>query len=282
LCSLHLASIESSKTRSNYLLKMARDSKDNDLLVAEQKILEKIRSEMKARKSKWPETIPEIKESFLMDDGRTRRRINVMKPFDGFYTAEEIRRRLPKGINGDPAGSNDPGRTIGWMWKRLLGLLDWTTNCGFVHGAILPPHVMYFPDSDSNDKMDVRRHSIRLVDWCYAVDYEKRTRLSAWVPEYKDFYAPEILEKKKLGPYTDLYMGAKTMLYLVGAKWKSSTKVSIPPEVPVSIQKSILSCIRTDPAHRPQNIDAYKNDFTKILEKEYGASKYHNFVLPGA
>jgi serine/threonine protein kinase len=270
IADFYTASMESSVKRSNYLLKIARSPNDNDLLSAEKNVLEKIRAKMKSHNSKdWPQTIPEIYESFLMDDGKRKRRVNVMKPFDGFYTAKEIRERTPEGLDG---------RTIAWMWKRLLVLLEWVNKAGFVHGAVLPPHVMFYPDNDGFSTRDIRKHSIRLVDWCYAVDFKNRTRLSAWIPEYKDFYAPEILGKTKLGGYTDLYMGAQTMMYLLG-NTPGSKKFDV--KAPAKILDSINRCRRPKPEDRPQSIGKYFDEFSEILKKEYGSPKYHDFVLSG-
>lgn len=258
IADLHIASLESAANHTNYLLKIARNTTDNDLLLTEKNVLEAIHEKMKKHKSvDWPETIPTISESFLFDDRKAKRRVNVMENFNGFYNVEEIKKRLPKGVDG---------RTIVWMWKRLLVLLEWVNKSGYIHGAVLPPHVMFYPDNDGYTTRDKRKHSVRLVDWCYAVDYKNRTRLSAWVSAYKDFYAPEILDKKPFGGWTDLYMGAKTMLYIAG-------------DVPDLITKSILSCTQKDPKKRPQSIGKYFEEFAALAKKEYGASKYHDFNL---
>lgn len=261
ICDLYNASIESSGTRAKTILKIARNSRDNDLLLTEKNTLEKIREKMKVKGAKdWPSTIPEITDSFLLDDEKTKRRVNVMEKFDGFYSAEDIKKRLPSGVDA---------RTIAWMWKRLLILLEWTNKAGFVHGAILPPHILFYPDNAGGKSRDIRKHSIRVIDWCYSIELKSRTKLSAWIPEYKDFYAPEIIDKEPLGVYTDLYMGAKTMMHLVDAK-----------NIPNSIYGSLLQCTNFPPAKRPQDIGKYFDEFTAILEKEYGRPKYHDFNLP--
>ena len=272
IADLFSASIESSKN-SNVLLKIARNAKDNDLLFAEKAILDQFHEKLASKGAKdWPQTIPTISDSFLYDDGTSRRRINVMQNFSGFYSAEEIRKLLPAGVDG---------RTIVWMWKRLLVLMEWIDKAGIVHGAILPPHVMYYPDNDGRTVKDVRKHSVRLVDWCYAIDLKSRSKLSAWVPEYEDFYAPEILAKEKLGAYTDLYMGATTMLHLAGMKVFSSSNLSYANrDIPGSILGSILNCTEPNPSKRPQSIGKYFEEFTEIAKKEYGKPQYHDFILP--
>jgi hypothetical protein len=273
IADLYSASLESSKQQANLLLKVARGAADNDLLRNEANVLNKIRQRMKEKGSPdWPGTIPHIIDSFLLEEKGQRRAVNVMERFEGFYNAVEIRNALPNGVDG---------RTLAWMWKRLLVLMEWIAKIGYIHGAILPSHVMFFPDNDGNVAKDKRKHSIRLVDWCYAVEYKNRTRLSAWVSFFKDFYAPEVIERKPLGPWTDLYMGAMTMLYLAGAKMNSKGVVNLSnPEVPMSIQAELFRCVVTKPKDRPQSVGTYFEQFSAVVRKEYGPPKYHNFDLP--
>lgn len=263
---VYYSSLESSGKRETMLLKVVRKDDDNDLLRAEASALERLHQRLSPA---WATCVPTLLESFLMDDGGPKRRVNVLSRFDGFLDGEEIIKRLPKGVDG---------RTLAWMWKRLLVLMDWSHKIGLVHGAILPPHVMFYPDNDGGKARDVRKHSIRLVDWCYSVDFEKRTRLSAWVPSYKHLYAPEILAKEKLGPWTDLYMGAATMMYLGGVHFGEKYTGNDPDKE--KILSSIYECLYPDPSKRPQDILKYFRQFTSLLKSIYGAPKFHEFKVP--
>ena len=124
------------------------------------------------------------------------------------------------------------------MFKRILALLAWVHHFRLVHGAILPPHVMFYPDNDGSQFIDPRKHSIRMIDWCYSVDFEKRTRLSSWVPAWKDMYAPELLNKSYIGPESDIYMAAKLIVYLCGSLFM--------PE----LGKVLIKCLDPDPKKR--------------------------------
>lgn len=272
IADLHVAFVESSTRRDKpLLLKIARHPSDNDLLRAEEEITKRLREKLPP--ASWRNAVPDITDSFLLDQGGgDRRRVNVMQQQVGFVTAEEVRRRLPGGVDG---------RTAAWMWKRLLVMIEWTAKAGFVHGAILPPHVMFYPDNDGGLR-DARKHSIRLVDWCYAVEYKNRTRLSAWMPQWKALYAPEIIEKKKLGPQTDLFMGAMTILHLAGATIDEKGVLLNNPDAPASVGAALMRCVVLDPKDRPQSIGKYFEGFVELLRKEYGAPKWHDFVLPAA
>jgi hypothetical protein len=268
LADVHLASLESSSRRKNILMKAARTAADNDLLLAEREALEKIRDRLS---DAWKDCVPKISDSFLLDEkGYQRRRVNVMNRFDGFLDCTDILKRLPKGVDG---------RTFAWMWKRLLVLLEWTSKVGLIHGAVLPPHVMFYPDDGSGKINDIRQHSVRLVDWCYAILYKDRTRLSAWVPAWESLYPPEVLAKEPLGPWTDLYMGAATMVYLMGGSINSKG-IHLGSGLPASLADSLVSCLHPTPSKRPQSIGKYFEEFRELLRKEYGAPRFHEFVLP--
>ena len=244
------------------IIKVARHSSDNDLLVAEKTNLETIRKKMAAKAGDiWQQCIPEVVDSFLLSEGAgTKRRVNILNGFTGFLTLQHISNKIPEGLDG---------RTVVWMWKRLMILLDWTFRSGIVHGAVLPPHIMFYPDNDGSSHRDVRKHAIRLVDWCYSIEHKNRTRLSSWIPQYQSFYAPEILEKKTLDHSTDMYMAAKTML--------SMCRKDVPHQIPDSIKRWV------DPnrSKRPSDTLQYFEDFKKVQTDLYGAPKWHDFNVPG-
>lgn len=245
---------------THVIIKVARNVADNDLLQAENKNLMFVLDKMVSKKSVWADCIPGVYESLFLADKGGKRRVNILPYFEGFVTAEDIRFRMPNGVDG---------RTIVWMWKRLLVLIDWIYKCGVVHGAILPPHVMFYPDNDGDTVRDPRKHSVRLIDWCYSIQHKERTRLSGWIPRYESLYAPEIVKKQPLGPYTDLYMGAQTILHLCGKA------------VPDPITHHIRKCIDPVVSRRPQDILGYFEDFMKVAKTVYGEPKYHDFNLPG-
>jgi hypothetical protein len=267
IADIHVSSIESSRHKMGFILKVARTANDNDLMRAEMVALTKLQARLP--KANWADCVPTVVDNFVLDVGdRPYHQVNVLKNFTGFIDGEEIRKRAPKGVDA---------RTIAWMWKRLLVLLEWTHKIGYLHGAVLPPHVMFFPDNTNDVQKDVRKHSIRLVDWCYSIELASRTRLSAWVPRYEKFYAPEILRKEKLGPYTDLYMGAMTMLYLAGQFDPAAKKLSV--TLPKEMANSFVQCVQEKPEKRPQHIGKYFDSFTEVLQKLYGHPKWHDFIL---
>jgi hypothetical protein len=271
IADLHAACIENKKGRTEVLLKAARNSADNELLEAERIALSELREGLVNRSSgpsDWAQCIPQIIDSFQVAVGSSRVRVNVLEKFEGFINIEQIHKAYPTGIDG---------RSIAWMWKRLLGMLDWTHKLGFLHGAVLPPHVMYYPDNDGGTIRDIRKHAVRLIDWCYSCRLDRRAKLKAWVPNYEVFYAPEILAKTELVAASDLYMGAKTMLYLLGGDVNKNT---FPTHVPEPVAASLKRCLHRDPDRRPQEAKTCLDEFVKTLERVYGPPKYHEFNMP--
>ena len=234
------------------LIKVARHHDDNDLLRAEVNalnILENIKPPVQ-------DGVPKLLDNFYVD-GTWKREANVITLFPGFVSAQQIRQKM--GVDA---------RTTVWMFKRLLSLLSWVHHFKLIHGAILPPHVLFYPDNDGKTGNDPRKHSIRLIDWCYSVDFANRTRLSSWVPAWQDHYAPELLSKKFIGPQSDIYMGAKLIRYLCH------------DALPGELEGVLTRCLNPDPKQRYQKAGAVFDDWVKAATKEFGTPKWHAFNLP--
>jgi serine/threonine protein kinase len=271
IADLHLCQNLKDPKRSILLLKIARDPIDNELMQTERDSLSDLAAKIadNSRFGDWGQCIPKIFDSFLVDDGsKNRCRMNVLGNFEGFYNTEQIHQQLPTGVDG---------RTIAWMWKRLLGILNWTHASGYIHGAILPPHVLYYPDNDGKVLKDPRKHAVRLVDFCYSRKLTSATKLVAWVPTWQAFYPPEVVNKKPVGPSIDLYMGAKTMLYLLGGDPSTD---EFPSSLEKPVAQAIALCLAKDPGRRPKDTRLYFSEFVKTLERVYGKPKYHRFEIP--
>ena len=277
IADLHSARHLVGAKENEVLIKAARTHEDNELLVAERDTLEAVHKYLvtNTRHGDWDQCIPQILDSFLLDAGTAKRvRVNVLEKFDGFLTVEQIHSHYPDGVDG---------RTVAWMWKRLMILLDWVHQAGYIHGAVLPPHIMYYPDNDGRTERDKRKHSVRLVDFCYSRKHRDLHRVSgtskliAWSPAWKDFYPPEVLAKKSVGPETDMYMAAKTMLYLIGGDVKTNT---VPKHIEREVSDFLLMCLHNDRQKRPLDIRQYFTLFVMMLERVYGKPKYHMFNIP--
>lgn len=235
---------------SSRLVKVARSYDDNDLMRAEAralKLLDGITGPVR-------DGAPILAETFQINGSR-KREVNVIVEFPGFVSAEHVRNKMII-----------DNRTTVWMFKRILSLLTWVHHFKLAHGAILPPHVLFYPDNDGHIGVDPRKHSIRLIDWCYSVDFTTRTRLSSWVPAWKDHYPPELIAKSSISPASDLYMAAKLIRYLS-------------EKMPDSLEKVITKCLDPDPAKRYQKAEDVMEEWVSAATAMYGKPKWHDFNL---
>lgn len=268
IANLYLGSITDTEKVTPVLVKIARTEADNDLMQVEARNLAVLKAELandKKASDSYFASVPGIADSFslVVGNGKPRPQVNVLEFFPGFISVEDIR-KITIGIDG---------RTLVWMWKRLLGILSWVHHFKIVHGAILPPHVMYFPDGSIRDD---RMHAVRLVDWCYSINYEKERRLKAWIPDYKEFYPPEVINKISVKPSTDLYMGAMTMIYLTGG---DVTRKKFNSRIPPQIANSIKKCLEPNELKRPQNVADIFDAFKATAADVYGKRVFHEFKL---
>lgn len=236
------------------VVKIARSADDNDLMRAERRALKLLHTKILSNARRG---VPKLLDEFQVG----KRETTVLERFDvGFVTAETVHERL----------SAVDTRTLVWMFKRLLVLLEWAHHCGLVHGAVLPSHVMFYPDNDGSTGLDERKHTVRLVDWCYSVEYKNRTRLSAWVPALEAHYPPELLLKQSVTPSSDIYMAAKLMVYLAGGV----------TELPEPLFAVLRKCLQADLDRRYQKVADAFHDWQKAAELVYGPPKWVAFVLP--
>ena len=168
-------------------------------------------------------------------------------------------------------------KTFVWLWKRTINLLDWVGHAGLVHGAILPPHILVFPDNASRDVYDRRKHSSHIIDWCYSVPVG--SKLKAWCADYKAFYPPEMLIKSNTNALaTDIYMAAKTMIFALGGKVETNT---FPSTFPPAFESYMRPFLRPDPSQRTLNRADMLDEISVIAKKEIGAPSWHNLIVPG-
>jgi hypothetical protein len=264
IADLHPAYFHDDARLHEAVVKIARNPEDNPYLKREADCLRDLHRALKGRKIDF--CIPQVYDTLQVTIGSKRHSGVVLERCEGWYDVRTILTLVP----------SVDGRTLVWMWKRLLTLLSRVHRAGYLHGALLPPHIMYIPDNRPNGP-DESTHGIRVVDWCYAVK-DTESKLSIWCPKYREFYAPEVLKKYTLGPWTDLYMGAKVMLALAGG---SVTDKKFPAAIPEPIAKAITKCLHENHGLRPRTAGEHFEDFQKAALSAY-ETKFHAFNLPVA
>jgi serine/threonine protein kinase len=230
------------------IVKVAKSAKDNDLLTAEAKALKALH----ATGSKWDRAIPILLDTFMHSEGR--RRSNAIVAYPEFYTLTQVRKAYPDGV---------PALHAAWIWRRLLMALGYAHDEGYIHGAVVPAHVMIEP----------KNHALILVDWCYSVviDAQSKTSIKAVVPMADKFYAPEVWAKQPATPATDLYMAARCLRYLANITF------------PRPLRAYFSGICLEKPSMRPQNAWLLLEEFDELLKamgKPFYPRKFVEFTMP--
>lgn len=223
------------------ILKIARHPGDLDLLEAESAALKKLASSKHEQAGQFKHYFPTLIESFLASG----RRANILTPSSGLTLAE---------IHGAFSGTLG-FRHVVWMMNRLLSALGYAHTIGLVHGAVLPPHLLYQTDD----------HHLVLLDWCYSRKIGEP--LSAIPRGYADYYPPEVVRHRPAVPATDIYMAAKCLLPL-----------SL--EVPKLFRPVFDWCLASSPASRPQHAWDLQERWRSLAEEEYGPPRFVPLAIP--
>lgn len=273
-CDVYVCSIDNQRTRKA-IFKVVRDKSDNDLLENEAAVLSDI----------WPEK--QIEEQHfrfltrLLGAGEVEgKRVNVTPYFPDNISLSRVLAAYPDGIDF---------KDMIWMYKRTLDALGFVHQRGYVHGAVIPPHVMIGPVD----------HGVRLVDWSYAVRMQDlpegddgeptRVRLTAWErlaeddvfdagphikaisKGHREFYAPEVEKREVPTAATDIYMATKCAEALVGGSFR---------KLPPKLQDLLQGQLRTDPMERAQDAWTLFDLVNGTLKEEVGPRKYREFTMP--
>lgn len=233
------------------VMKIARSAGDNDLMDREVTSLKKLATD--TRSDKYKHYVPSIIDTFKA----SHRRATIINPAEAPLRDGTIEPMISlSDILGMTGGKLDM-RHVVWMSNRLLAALGFVHKNGIVHGAIVPPHLMYGPGS----------HNMLLVDWCYSVSAENVTNVPALVKDYRAWYPREVLRKDKPTPGTDIYMWA----YMVR---------QIADKVPARFKGLLDWCLADSARTRPQDAWEVQDKWGALAQEEFGKPKYLKLNLP--
>lgn len=213
------------------VFKIAADARNNDLMAAEHGALKKMHGE--TRSDNFKKYIPALLDSF----DASGRRVNVISAGEG-ATLADIAGEYAKGLDF---------RHIVWMGNRLLSVLGFAHQCGIVHGAVFPEHLIYSSG-----------HGLTLIDWCYSsTDGKMKARSAAHKAEY-----PKEVARKIACAQTDIYMAARTL--------QNAAERPIPKRF-----RDLFSwCLADSPSSRPVDAWALQDKWKALAEEEYGKPKF--------
>lgn len=284
-------------------IKVAKDKADNDLVWNEAGILTFLAPDPN---STFFHYVPNIIDSFETRDGHRANVIDsIPTPVASF---QDILRAYPKGLDF---------RDVVWMYKRLLIAIGYAHMKGVVHGAVLPPHVLIFPET----------HGAHVVDWSYALNFASvvvpktdpkattpspaaphaknawdklladaeydpdpdpakpagpppdpnRMYVKAIAVDWEPFYAPEVLLKRTPTPATDVFMAAKCAVYLLGGNPETN---QMPATVPDQMKAFFQASLLPATRARPQDAWELHDVFDRLMLQLVGPRKFRPFSLP--
>jgi serine/threonine protein kinase len=249
---VHLAADADDAAReAHYLLKVARGPEGNAHLDAERHALTALLRA--AGSTTYRHYLPALADSFSAT-GQGPRRINVFRAEDGFHTLEQVHEQHPA----------LDGRHLAWIFKRLLTVLGFCHRRSFVHGAVLPCHVLIHAPG----------HGLKLIGWGHSVAAGCRFRA---VPErYRNWYQTEVHDRRSAGSATDLFLAARCLVYLAGGDPFSGR---MPDAVPSPMRRFVRACLLESAAMRPDDAWALLDDFDDLLRLLYGRPSFHKLTL---
>lgn len=240
-------------------LKVARSPRDNDLLGAEARALKKLH----ATDDQLTRHFPMLIDTFLAEG---RRKANVQSFQGECVTLAQVRQVYATGLN--------PVHAV-WVWRRLLMALGYAHSQGVLHGAITPEHILIYP----------QQHGVILVDWCYSSivndpDTEVHSPIKAIAPSRKDFYPAEVFDKATPTEALDIFMAAKSIIWLLGGDPETR---NMPFSVPSRLRAFLRGCTQPEATMRPGNAWVLLQEFDDMLKRlgePFYPRRWVEFTMP--
>lgn len=178
------------------ILKVLRSASDADLFEREWTTLQSLRTSTAPGAASLSLRVPQPIQMGTVSSGTFEgKRVMLLRRAHGHrYTLEDVRLAHPDGVEA---------RAVVWLWRRLLEVLSFVHQSGFVHAAVLPRHIL----------IEDGEHGARLVGFSCA-DRPSR-KLAAKVTDFSAFY-PAGIEQDGISVRADLSMTARCMFYALG------------------------------------------------------------------
>lgn len=262
IADIFLATIDGG-TPEKVVIKIVRDAGDNDLMENEARVLQHLFSDKRKEAAHYQRYLPRLIESCKFGGkGGPYRQANAFSFFEGYFTLADVKREYPEGLDA---------RTIAWMWKRILEILQYVHYHNVVHGAIIPTHLCVHP----------KTHGLGLLDHAYALidPTASKQYIRAISEEYRSFYPPEVFAKKIPCEGTDIYMAARSMIDVAGGKVVGEA-IILPDSIPKEMQAFLKACASPLLTARRTSAFDLLDEFNRLLANLYGPPQYHEFFMP--
>jgi hypothetical protein len=238
------------------IVKLLRDPADADLFARQWEVLSALHAADAQGAHHFTLRLPGLvaRGDARCGDGTTRAAIVLRAPPGFEATLDDVREAFPSGVDA---------RHAVWMWRRLLEVLGWVHRSGWVHGAVLPQHVV----------LNAADHGAILVGWACAARVDER--LPAVCADREAFYPDEVLRGGRAGVAMDLSMTARCVAHALGADAGHDLPAAVPPAVRDLVEASVDGAV---PA------DAWRlNDMVAAAARHaFGPPAFVPFLMPPA
>lgn len=241
------------------LIKFLRADGDEDLLENERRVLEVLD---KSRIQGTPYFLPLLPQR--VDDGIARigkngnegeRPACVTRWRSGFvHSMDDVFATYSSGIA--------PEASV-WMWKRMLEFLGWLHKNSFVHGAILPQHIL----------VHARDHGVVFVGWSAATAIGKP--LSVANSNLREYYPESVWQGAPASIKIDLTMSARVLLKALGGSVERA-----PSRVPQSLARLLERHARGETQHY-EDAWTIRDELDNAARQAFGPPKFIPFSMPG-
>ncbi|MCP3097472.1 hypothetical protein LZ198_01140 [Myxococcus sp. K15C18031901] len=241
------------------VIKVARALADADLSSDEYTTLETLQGSTAQGAEHFTRLLPQpVARGLAKEAGGTPRPATVYRWASGFQHAfTELREVYAEGI--------DPRAAV-WMWKRALELLGFVHRSGYVHGAVLPPHLLVHP----------RDHGLMLVGWTHALPRGGRGSARALSTAHRAFYPEALWRGGAPSTATDAAMCARSLVWVLGGDPSTGTT---PTRVPPPLADLLRA--QCEPANDDVDAWALKEQVSAAAHEAFGPSRFTPFTLPG-
>lgn len=175
------------------IVKRLRAKHDEALLRNEQQVLAKLANSTEQGSSYFTTLLPQSVHYGLTGGEFTA---VFREPIGFVHTLEDV--AVAHQFALDP-------RHVVWLGRRVLELLSFIHRNGFVHGAVLPAHVL----------INVKEHGARLVGFSCAAPVG--AHLECMDPRFQQLYPEDMLGERGVSPRDDLSMLARSLLWATSA-----------------------------------------------------------------
>lgn len=216
------------------VLKVLRDRADLAVFGHEWEVLQELqRSQARGAEAFLPRLPQPVVHGDVVAGAWSGSRAMVFRWAHGFeHTFEAVARAYPEGIEA---------RASVWVWRRILEALSFVHASGFVHAAVVPPHLI----------VQNGEHGVRLVGFGHA-DRGGRG-LRAVAKGFEAYYPAALTPSAPLSPAADLAMSARSIAALLGG---DPVTGEVPSAVPAPLAAAIRQVAMVD-AMAPLREDAW-------------------------